>query len=100
MPKENYYRKGNNYTGAYGKETRDQFVTNEITALTDTDIVDFWAADVNKGRLSPIYQQKLGMVQDIYFNNYQTIGTQIRLGMQNGRLSLSYAFVSGRADLR
>ena len=92
--------KGNNYTGAHAKETTEKYITNKVTALTNTDKVLFWAADVNKKSLSRGYDQYLGMEQDIRFKNDQAVDTQLRLAMRNARWQTDYAFVSGRVNFR
>lgn len=91
--------KGNNYTGAHGKKTTANYITNTVTALTNTDQVTFWACNNSRTQLSNDYYQKLGNTSNI-IHGKTTIGYQIIMGMENSRTSFSTAFVSGDVNFR
>lgn len=85
---------GNNYTGAHGKTTTANYITNKVTALTNTDEVTFWACDSSRNPISVDYYQKLGNTTNIVHGK-TTLGYQIIMGMQNSNFSFSTAYVSG-----
>ncbi|MFD1408087.1 hypothetical protein ACFQ49_07965 [Kroppenstedtia eburnea] len=91
--------KGNNYTGAHGKTTTANYITNKVTALTKTDQVTFWACNNARSQLSNDYYQKLGNTSNIVHGKTQK-GYQIIMGMENSRISTSTAFVSGNVNFR
>ncbi len=95
--------KGNTYTNDHSKQSTDQYIKNNVTALTDTDCVQFWAtlgSSSGQTEVSSVYTQYLNSTLNIPFSSYLGAGTVIAMGMQNGRLVAHYAWVSGRVDFR
>lgn len=95
--------KGDNYTNVHDKQTNDNYIKNQVTALDNTDSADFWVVTQDGTRISDNYNQKVTNYP-ITINFRPTIhkykGDQIKMGMQNARLSTGYAFVSGKVDFR
>ncbi|MDD5622211.1 MAG: hypothetical protein PHQ09_03475 [Actinomycetota bacterium] len=95
--------KGNTYTGNHSKQTTNQYIVNNVTALTDTDCAQFWAtlgSSSGQTEVSGVYTQYLNSTLNIPFTSYLGAGTVIAMGMQNGRLVPNYAWVSGRVDFK
>lgn len=91
------------YTDNHSKQTTDQYIWNNVTALTDTDCAQFWAtlgSSSGQTRVSNIYTQYLNSSLNIPFTSYLGSGTVLAMGMRNGRVSLNYAWVSGQVDFR
>ena len=89
---------GNNYTAVHSKLTNTQYITNKVTALSNTDKVTFWGTNVSLSQITPDYYQVLGTTVNIAYNTTQSIGTQVAMGMENYHFITTYAFVSGDVD--
>lgn len=95
--------KTNNYTSVHAKTTADDYITNEVTAITNTTYANFWAINNSQDRISNKYKQGVGTGSiDILFTSkgYDSINTQVGMGMENYNISLSTAYVSGDVDFR
>lgn len=94
---------GNNYTSIHDKTTADNFITNEVTAITDAVYADFWAINSNNNIISLKYKQGVGTGQatiKITTSGYNYIGAQVGMGMENHDTSLTRGFVSGTVYFR
>ena len=95
--------KTNNFTSMHAKKTTDAFITNEVTAITDTSYANFWAVNNDKVKISNKYKQGKGTGElDLLFTKtgYNYVGVQVGMGMENYQIQLSTAFVSGDVDFR
>lgn len=94
-------RQGNNYTGTHTKETTKDYITNEVTAVSSTDTVTFWATNKDHDQISGDYNQKSGNRSELKFSQsgYDKTGAQVAMGMENANWKLNTtAFVSGWAN--
>mgnify|MGYP001365252443 CR=1 FL=1 len=91
--------KGNNYTSFHKKVTNDDYITNVLENLTNTSTANFWAQD-RSGSISSKYNQKKGSTQRISFNTNKDKGNEIRMAMENAKLSTGNAFAAGRVNFR
>ena len=49
--------KTNNFTSMHAKTTSDDYITNEVTAITNTSYANFWAVNNSKSKISNKYKQ-------------------------------------------
>lgn len=94
---------GNKYTSLHDKTTNDDYVENEVTAVTDTTYVNCWAVTSGNKKISNKYKQgvgtgkkKLNFTSDYNLDRKDEAG----LGMENYETSYSFAWVSGKVDFR
>lgn len=95
--------KTNNYTSVHDKTTADNYITNEVTAITNTSYANFWAINSSKSRISNKYKQGVGTGRvNILFTSsgYDSTGQQVGMGMENYVSQITTAFVSGDVDFR
>ena len=52
--------KTNNFTSMHAKTTSDDYITNEVTAITNTSYANFWAVNNSKSKISNKYKQGVG----------------------------------------
>lgn len=88
---------GNNYTGIHQKETKKDYITNHVTAMTNVSTVTFWAVNGNYEQISNDYDQKVGNQSNLIFTStgYDKKGVEVGMGMENADTSLDTGFVSG-----
>lgn len=88
---------GNNYGGTHTKENSKNYITNEVTAMTDASTVTFWAANVDHEQISKDYDQKVGNRSEFVFTvaGYDKKGAQVCMGMENADVTWKTGFVSG-----
>ena len=53
--------KTNNFTSMHAKTTSDDYITNEVTAITNTSYANFWAVNNSKSKISNKYNGKLSI---------------------------------------
>ena len=90
--------KTNNFTSMHAKTTSDDYITNEVTAITNTSYANFWAVNNSKSKISNKYKQGVGTGScNLIFtkSGYNSTNTQVGMGMENYQSQLSTAFVSG-----
>ena len=95
--------KTNNFTSMHAKTTSDDYITNEVTAITNTSYANFWAVNNSKSKISNKYKQGVGTGScNLIFtkSGYNSTNTQVGMGMENYQSQLSTAFVSGNVDFR
>lgn len=83
--------------------TADDYITNEVTAITNTSYANFWAVNNSKSKISNKYKQGVGTGScNLIFtkSGYNSTNTQVGMGMENYQSQLSTAFVSGNVDFR
>ena len=79
------------------------YITNEVTAITNTSYANFWAVNNSKSKISNKYKQGVGTGScNLIFtkSGYNSTNTQVGMGMENYQSQLSTAFVSGNVDFR
>lgn len=94
-------RQGNNYTGTHSKTTTNNYITNTVNDLENTDEVTFWACNSSEDQISGDYDQKLSNTSTIKFNKsgYNKVGKEIILGMENANYYwVDVAFVAGTVN--
>lgn len=87
----------------HAKTTSDDYITNEVTAITNTSYANFWAVNNSKSKISNKYKQGVGTGScNLIFtkSGYNSTNTQVGMGMENYQSQLSTAFVSGNVDFR
>ena len=56
--------KTNNFTSMHAKTTSDDYITNEVTAITNTSYANFWAVNNSKSKISNKYISRV-LEQDL-----------------------------------
>ncbi|MCF0131148.1 MAG: hypothetical protein HUJ71_05445 [Pseudobutyrivibrio sp.] len=95
--------KTNNFTSMHEKTTSDNYISNQVTAITNTSYANFWAVNNKKSRISSKYKQGVGTGScKLIFtsSDYDKEGTQVGMGMEDYQIHFDYAFVSGTVDFR
>lgn len=93
--------KGNKYTSLHDKTKDNDYIKNEVTALTDATYVNTWAVTSNNKKISNKYKQGVGTGnKKINFSSGYNLdkGDEVGLGIQNYNSSSSYAWVSGEVN--
>ena len=78
--------KTNNFTSMHAKTTSDDYITNEVTAITNTSYANFWAVNNSKSKISNKYKQGVGTGScNLIFtkSGYNSTNTQVGMGMEN-----------------
>ena len=88
---------------AHFKTTNEDYITNQVTAVTDTTYVNFWAVTSSNKKISQKYKQGVNTgKKTLKFSSSYNLGKgdEVGMGMENYENSLHTAWVSGSVNFK